>query len=120
MRLRATHVTTSDEDATSDDLGAGRRRLRMAAARPRPRQGKGVRMCSNDAEAPCGIMTELREALDAIPADEPRHDLRQCLHRLVPLSEQMRQRMQALESGGRRGETLAGQTRTPEGGAHPP
>jgi hypothetical protein len=30
-------------------------------------------MRSNDAEAPRGIITELREALDAIPADEPRN-----------------------------------------------
>jgi hypothetical protein len=40
---------------------------------PRPRQGKEARMRSNDAEAPRGIMTELREALDAIPADERVH-----------------------------------------------
>jgi hypothetical protein len=50
-----------------------------------PRQGKEARMRSNDAEAPRGIMTELREALDAMPADEPRHDLRQFLPLLVPL-----------------------------------
>jgi hypothetical protein len=30
-------------------------------------------MCSHDAEAPRGIITELREALDAVPADEPRN-----------------------------------------------
>jgi hypothetical protein len=52
-------------------------------------------MRSNDAEAPRGIITELREALDAIPADEPRHDLRQSLQLLVPLLEQMHQRLQA-------------------------
>jgi hypothetical protein len=82
-------------------------------------------MRSNNAEAPRGIMTELRAALDAIPADEPRHDLRQSLQLLVPLVEQMHQRLQALEarlealeSGDRRGEVLAGQTRRPEGGLH--
>jgi hypothetical protein len=30
-------------------------------------------MRSNEAEAPRGILTELREALDAVPADEPRN-----------------------------------------------
>jgi hypothetical protein len=67
-------------------------------------------MRSNEAEAPRGIITELREALDAVPADEPRNYLRQSLQRLVPLLEQMHQRLQALEarlealeSGGRRG-----------------
>jgi hypothetical protein len=55
-------------------------------------------------------MTELREALDAVPADEPRNYLRQSLQLLVPLLEQMHQRLQVLEtrleafeSGGRRG-----------------
>jgi hypothetical protein len=82
-------------------------------------------MRSNDAEAPRGIMTELREALDAIPADEPRNYLRQSLQLLVPLLEQVHQRLQALEawlealeSGDRRGEALAGQTRRPEDGPH--
>jgi hypothetical protein len=82
-------------------------------------------MHSHDAEAPRGTMTELREALDAIPADEPRHDLRQSLPLLGPLVEQMHQRLQALKarlealgSGGRRGEGLAGQTRRPEDGAY--
>jgi hypothetical protein len=67
-------------------------------------------MRSNEAEAPRGIITELREALDAVPADEPRNYLRQSLQLLVPLLEQMHQRLQALEtrlealeSGGRRG-----------------
>ena len=55
-------------------------------------------MRSNDAEAPRGIITELREALDAIPADEPRNYLRQSLQLLVPLLEQMHQRLQALEA----------------------
>jgi hypothetical protein len=80
-------------------------------------------MRSNDAEAPRGIITELRAALDAIPADEPRNYLRQSLQLLVPLVEQMHQRLQALdarlealESDGRPGEARAGQTRRPEGG----
>ena len=67
-------------------------------------------MRSNEAEAPDGIISELREALDAVPADEPRNYLRQSLQLLVPLLEQMHQRLQALEtrlealeSGGRRG-----------------
>jgi hypothetical protein len=82
-------------------------------------------MRSNDAEAPRGIVTELREALDAIPADEPRNYLRQFLQLLVPLLEQMHQRLQALEarleileSGPCRGEAFAGHTRRPDGGAH--
>jgi hypothetical protein len=84
-------------------------------------------MRSNEDEAPRGIITELREALDAVPADEPRNYLRQSLQLLVPLLEQMHQRLlalearlEALESGGRQGETLAGQTSGPEGGAHAP
>jgi hypothetical protein len=84
-------------------------------------------MRSNDAEAPRGIITELRTALDAIPADEPRNYLRQSLQLLVPLLEQMHQRLQALEarletleSGGRRGEAPAGLTRKSEGEAHSP
>jgi hypothetical protein len=71
----------------------------------------------NDAEAPRGIITELREAMDAIPADEPRNYLRQSLQLLVPLLEQMDQRVQALEarlealeSGNHRGEAVAGHT----------
>jgi hypothetical protein len=82
-------------------------------------------MRSNEAEPPRGIITELRAALDAIPADEPRNYLRQSLQLLVPLLEQMHQRLQALEgrlaaleSGGHRGEALAGQTRKPEDEAH--
>jgi hypothetical protein len=84
-------------------------------------------MRSNDAEAPRGIITELREALDAIPADEPRNYLRQSLQLLVPLLEQMHQRLQALdarlealESGDCRGEVFAGHTRRPEGGPYSP
>jgi hypothetical protein len=122
-------VTTSGDDAASDDLGAGRCRRRMSAARPPegPHQGKEARMRSNDAEAPRGIITELREALDAIPADEPRNYLRQSLQLLVPLLEQMHQRLQALdarlealESGDCRGEVFASYTRRPEGGPHSP
>ena len=67
-------------------------------------------MHPNETEAPRGIISELREALDAVPADEPRNYLRQSLQLLVPLLEQMHQRLQALEtrlealeSGGRRG-----------------
>jgi hypothetical protein len=40
----------------------------------------------------------LREALDAIPADEPRSYLRQSLQLLVPLLEQIHQRLQALDA----------------------
>ena len=72
-------------------------------------------MHAHDTEAPRGIITEFHEKLDAIPADEPRNYLRQSLQLLVPLLEQMLQRLQtmesrleALESGGRRGEVLAG------------
>jgi hypothetical protein len=46
-------------------------------------------MHSNEAEAPRGIMTERRAVLDALPADEPRHDLRQSPQLLVPLLEPM-------------------------------
>jgi len=42
-------------------------------------------------------MEELRAALDAIPADEPRNYLRQSLQLLLPLLEQIHQRLQALE-----------------------
>lgn len=55
-------------------------------------------MHSHEAEAPRGIITELRAALDAVPADEPRNYLRQSLQLLVPLLEQMHQRLQALEA----------------------
>jgi hypothetical protein len=54
-------------------------------------------MHSHEAEAPRGIITELRAALDAVPADEPRNYLRQSLQLLVPLLEQIHQRLQALE-----------------------
>jgi hypothetical protein len=55
-------------------------------------------MGSNRAEAPGGLITELRTALDAIPADEPRNYLRQSLQLLVPLLEQIHHRLQALEA----------------------
>jgi hypothetical protein len=70
----------------------------------------------NPAGEPRGLITELRTALDAIPADDPRNYLRQSLQVLVPLLEQMHQRLQtlearldALESGHRR----PGDTPTP-------
>jgi len=66
-------------------------------------------MSPNPADAPHGIITELRAALNAIPADEPRNYLRQSLQLLLPLLEQIHQRLhalearlEALESGGRR------------------
>jgi hypothetical protein len=81
-------------------------------------------MRSNDTEAPHGSIRELRAALDAIPADEPRNYLRQSLQLLIPLLEQMHQRLQALdarleplESEDCRGEVFAGHTRRSEGGA---
>jgi hypothetical protein len=55
-------------------------------------------MRPNPAEAPRGLITELRAALDAIPADEPRNYLRQSLQVLLPLLEQLHQRLQALEA----------------------
>ena len=78
-------------------------------------------MRQNPAEAPRGLVTELRAALDAVPADEPRNYLRQSLQLLVPLLEQLQHRLQALEaqqealeSGhGRLGDTPP----TPSGGA---
>ncbi len=66
-------------------------------------------MSPNPADKPRGVITELRPALDAIPADEPRNYLRQSLQLLLPLLEQMHHRLQALEArlealedGGRR------------------
>ena len=55
-------------------------------------------MCPNPLEVPRGIITELRAALDAIPADEPRNYLRQSLQLLVPLLEQLHHRLQASEA----------------------
>jgi hypothetical protein len=55
-------------------------------------------MRPNPAEPPRGLITELRAALDAIPADEPRNYLRQSLQVLLPLLEQLHHRLQALEA----------------------
>jgi hypothetical protein len=55
-------------------------------------------MRPNPAAAPRGPITELRAALDAIPADEPGNYLRQSLQVLIPLLEQLHQRLQALEA----------------------
>jgi hypothetical protein len=73
-------------------------------------------MPPNSAAAPRGLITELRAALDAIPADEPRNYLRQSLQVLVPLLEQLHQRLQALEA---RMEALESGHRGP-GGTLPP
>jgi hypothetical protein len=55
-------------------------------------------MRPNPAEAPRGPITELRAALDAIPADEPRNYLRQSLQVLLPLLEELHHRLLALEA----------------------
>jgi hypothetical protein len=55
-------------------------------------------MHPNPAEAPRGPITELRAALDAIPADEPRNYLRQSLQVLLPLVEELHHRLLALEA----------------------
>jgi hypothetical protein len=55
-------------------------------------------MPSTSAEEPHGTIEELRAALDAIPADEPRNYLRQSLQLLMPLLEQMQRRLDALEA----------------------
>jgi hypothetical protein len=55
-------------------------------------------MLPNPAEAPRGPITELRAALDAIPADEPRNYLRQSLQVLLPLLEELHHRLLALEA----------------------
>jgi hypothetical protein len=73
-------------------------------------------MCPNPAEAPRGVITELRAALDAIPADEPRNYLRQSLQVLLPLLEQLHHRLQGLEA---RVEVLESGHR-PRGGSLPP
>jgi hypothetical protein len=44
-------------------------------ARPRPPTGERGTDALEYAETPRGIITELRKALDAIPADEPRNYL---------------------------------------------
>ena len=73
-------------------------------------------MHPNPAGAPRGPITELRAALDAIPADEPRNYLRQSLQVLVPLLEQLHRRLLALEA---RVEALESGHRRP-GGTLPP
>jgi hypothetical protein len=55
-------------------------------------------MTFQSAEAAHGHTEELHAALDAIPADEPRNYLRQSLQLLVPLLEQMHQRLNTLEA----------------------
>lgn len=55
-------------------------------------------MCPNSAETPRGLITELRAALDAVPADDPRNYLRQSLQLLVLLVEQLHQRLRAVEA----------------------
>jgi hypothetical protein len=55
-------------------------------------------MHPHPAETPRGLITELRAALDAVPADEPRNYLRQSLQLLVLLLEQLHQRLRALEA----------------------
>jgi hypothetical protein len=55
-------------------------------------------MRPNPAETPRGPITELRAALDAIPADEPRNYLRQSLQVLLPLLEELHHRLLALEA----------------------
>jgi alkanesulfonate monooxygenase SsuD/methylene tetrahydromethanopterin reductase-like flavin-dependent oxidoreductase (luciferase family) len=69
-------------------------------------------MRPNPAEGPRGLITELRAALDAIPADEPRNYLRQSLQVLLPLLEQLHRRLQALEA---RMEALESGPRPPDG-----
>jgi reverse transcriptase-like protein len=64
----------------------------------KPIRGEEKRMSPHPAEAPRGSMTELRAALDAIPADEPRNYLRQSLQLLLPLLEQMHHHLQAQEA----------------------
>jgi hypothetical protein len=44
------------------------------------------------------VITELRAALDAVPADDPRNYLRQSLQLLEPLLEQLHHRLQASEA----------------------
>jgi hypothetical protein len=62
------------------------------------RHTKGESMMHpNPADTPRGLISELRAALEAIPADEPRNYLRQSQQLLIPLLEQFHQRLQALE-----------------------
>lgn len=55
-------------------------------------------MCPNPADVPRGLITELRAALDAIPADDPLNYLRQSLQLIEPLLEQLHHRLQASEA----------------------
>jgi hypothetical protein len=55
-------------------------------------------MSPHPVDVPRGSITELRAALDAIPADEPRNYLRQSLQLLLPLVERLHQRLQAQEA----------------------
>jgi hypothetical protein len=55
-------------------------------------------MHPNPSAAPRGPITELRAALDAIPADEPRNYLRQSLQVLLPLLEELHHRLLTLEA----------------------
>jgi tryptophan 2,3-dioxygenase len=55
-------------------------------------------MPSPSAEEPHETLEELHAALDAIPADEARNDLRRSLQLLMPLWEQMPQRLDVLEA----------------------
>jgi hypothetical protein len=55
-------------------------------------------MSPDPADEPHGLTTELRTALEAIPADEPRNYLRQSLQLLLPLLEQFHGRLQTLEA----------------------
>jgi hypothetical protein len=73
-------------------------------------------MRPNPAAAPRGPITELRAALDAIPADEPRNYLRQSLQVLLPLLEELHHRLLALEA--RMGALESGPR--PPGGTLPP
>jgi hypothetical protein len=73
-------------------------------------------MRPNPAEVPRGPITELRAALDAIPADEPRNYLRQSLQVLLPLFEELHHRLRALEA---RMDALESGPRPP-GGPLPP
>ena len=73
-------------------------------------------MRPNPAAAPHGPITELRAALDAIPADEPRNYLRQSLQVILPLLEELHHRLLALEA--RMGALEPGAR--PPGGTPPP
>jgi hypothetical protein len=74
-------------------------------------------MRPNPTEVPRGPITELRAALDAIPADEPRNYLRQSLQVLLPLLEELHHRWLALEA---RMDALEPGPRPPGGTPPPP